>query len=194
MPAKLHAHPRRIKTVGFLLSVSIQSQCEWIHVNVSALFLVGKGLLWIFFCRALTEYISNYIAGTVRNITALEKRWGLMVVLARVLTLSVWQSLSEIQTSSTNRQPATSSTCLFRIGNWIIDSLNLYCLFRICIGSRQLVGGSLNLSVSNRQLNRQLATSCRLPIRWIYLVCFESATESATGNWIGNWLLGPVCS
>ena len=37
---------------------------------------------------------------------------------------------------------------------------------------------SLNLSVSNRQLNRQPAISCKLPIRWTYIVCFES--ESAT--------------
>ena len=59
-----------------------------------------------------------------------------------------------------------------------------------------LVADSLNLSVSNRQLNRQPATSCQLPIRWTYIVRFES--ESATScqlsiHWtclylIGNWI------
>ena len=45
-------------------------------------------------------------------------------------------------------------------------------------------------SIQTSSTNRQLATTCRLPIRWTDIVCFESATC----NWIGNWLLGPVYS
>ena len=149
-----------------------------------------------------------------------------------------------------NRLPATSCRfvepilsvlhecwiCLFRIGNWIgnrqlvagcrlvklvcfesaTDSLNLYCLFRIWIGNRQLVcfesatesanqlpirwtyivcfesevaGCSfveLILCVSNRQQNRQPAFESATGYLGPYIVSFESVIESATGNWIGN--------
>ena len=74
----------------------------------------------------------------------------------------------------------------------VADSLNLYCLFRIWIGNRQLVASfrfvelfagcrfvELILSVLN--LNRQPATGCPLPIRWTCLY--------RIGNWIGNWQL-----
>ena len=65
--------------------------------------------------------------------------------------------------------------------------MNLYCLFRIgkWIGNRQLTGNwvadSLNLSVWNRQLNRQPAT--KLPVAGSFnLYCLFRI-------WIGNWQL-----
>ena len=92
------------------------------------------------------------------------------------------QPASTLSVSNLNREPATSCKLLIR---WtyivcfelpVADSLNLYCLFRIWIGNRQVVAGC----------------------RFVELVCFESATESATGklpveSWIGNRQLVASC-
>ena len=128
----------------------------------------------------------------------------------QIVTACRFVELISVFNRQLNRQPTTTCglairwTCLFRIGHWIgnrqlvagcrfvelilaVLNLNRFVEF-VCFdsatesatGNQLPVAESLNMSVSNRQLNWQPATSCRLPIRWTYIVRVEC--KSATGN------------
>ena len=64
----------------------------------------------------------------------------------------------------------------------VISLLVLRAGYGIWLYQFLIIAYLFTLSVSNRQWNRQPATSCQLPIRWTYIVRFES--ESATGNYL----------